>query len=170
MSLEVDEEEAITLGIDKMEFTVNIEWVDHLAFNVRWDLPEAPDILMDEPPDLGGSGKGPNASRMVVAGVANCLGASLLFCLQKSRVEMDGFSVRATGTVTRNERGRLRLTGIRIEPLVRMATGADAKRLQRCLEMYEDYCIVTESMRQGVPVEAQVYLVDAEGNETPVLF
>ena len=112
MSLEVDEEEAITLGIDKMEFTVNIEWVDHLAFNVRWDLPEAPDILMDEPPDLGGSGKGPNASRMVVAGVANCLGASLLFCLQKSRVEMDGFSVRATtklGLLVEFERSKNRV-------------------------------------------------------------
>ncbi len=162
-----EEEEAIPLGIDKLEFTISIEWVDHLTFNVHWDLPEAPDVLLDEPPELGGTGKGPNASRMVVAGVANCLGASLLFCLQKSRVEMSGFSVRASGTVTRNERGRLRLTGIRIEPLVRMAADADVKRLQRCLEMYEDYCIVTESVRKGVPVEIQVYMVDAEGNETP---
>ena len=151
-----------------MEFTINIDWVDHLAFNVRWDLPEAAEVFMDEPSDIGGSGKGPNASRMVVAGVANCLGASLLFCLQKSRVDVDGFSVRAHGTITRNERGRLRLTGIRIEPLVRMAVEGDLKRLHRCMEMYEDYCIVTESVRGGVSVETQVYIVDDGGNETPV--
>ena len=156
-----------TRDVDRNEFTIEMEWVDHMSFNVRWDLPEADDMLMDEPPAFGGSGKGPNASRAVVAGVANCLGASLLFCLQKSRANVEGFSVRASGTVTRNERGRLRLTGIRIEPVVRMPEG-DMKRLDRCLEMFEDFCIVTESVRSGVPVDVRVLLVDGEGNETPI--
>lgn len=150
-----------------MEFTIDLEWVDHLAFNVRWDLPDAPGVLLDEPPSLGGSGKGPNASRMVVAGVANCLAASLLFCLQKSRVDVRSFSVRAHGTVVRNERGRLRLQRIRVEPMVRMGE-EDAARLQRCVGIFEDFCLVTESVRGGVPVDVQVMLVDEEGNETPV--
>ncbi len=150
-----------------MEFAFDMEWVDHLSFNVRWDLPDAPQLLMDEPPDLGGSGRGPNASRALVAGVANCLSASLLFCLQKSRVEVDGLRVRASGTITRNERGRLRLTGIRIEPLLRLSKG-DSKKVERCLGIFEDFCIVTESVRSGVPVDVRVHLVDDEGNETPV--
>ena len=150
-----------------MEFTMDLEWVDHLAFNVRWDLPDAPGVLMDEPPALGGSGKGPNASRMVVAGVANCLAASLLFCLQKSRVDVRSFSVRAHGTMARNERGRLRLQHVRIEPLVHMGTD-DMRRLHRCVGIFEDFCVVTEAIRDGIPVDVQVILVDGEGNETPV--
>jgi uncharacterized OsmC-like protein len=155
------------MGVDRTEFSFEMEWIDHLSFNVRWDLPDAGDMLMDEPPAFGGSGKGPNATRAVVAGVANCLGASLLFCLQKSRADVEGFRVRASGTVTRNERGRLRLTGIRIEPVVKMPEGK-MKRLDRCLDMFEDFCIVTESIRSGVPVDVQVYLVDDDGTENPV--
>lgn len=150
-----------------MEFTIDLEWVDHLAFNVRWDLSDAPEVLLDEPPDLGGSGKGPNASRMVVAGVANCLSASLLFCLQKSRVDVRSLSVRAHGTLQRNERGRLRLHSIRVEPLVR-AGPDDLAKLERCVGLFEDFCVVTEAVRGGIPVDVRVMLVDEEGNETPL--
>ena len=149
------------------DFDFEMEWADHLAFNVKWDFYDSPDLFMDEPPSMGGTGKGPNAARLIVAGVANCLSASLAFCLTKSRVGMEGMRVRCHGLLTRNERGRLRLTAIRIEPLVRMPADKVA-RLERCLGMFEDFCIVTESVRNGIPVDVQVHLVDEEGNETPV--
>jgi len=158
------------MGEDKREvreFEFEMEWVDHLAFDVRWDFYEAPDLFLDEPPSMGGSGKGPNAARMIVAGVANCLSASLAFCLQKSRVDMEGLRVRCHGTLERNERGRLRLTGIRIEPVVTMPV-EQASRLERCLAMFEDFCIVTESVRKGIPVDVQVFRLDGDGTEVPV--
>jgi uncharacterized OsmC-like protein len=152
---------------DRREFQFEMEWVDHLSFNVKWDFYDSPDLFMDEPPSMGGSGKGPNAARMIVAGVANCLSASLAFCLTKSRVDMRALRVRCHGVLERNEQGRLRLTGIRAEPLV-TAPERDMAKLERCLGLFEDFCIVTESIRKGVPVDIQVYRVDDEGNETPV--
>ncbi len=152
---------------DLREFDFEMEWIDHLTFNVKWDLSDSPDLLMDEPPSFGGSGKGPNASRMIVAGVANCLSASLAFCLTKSRARMSGLRIRCHGVLTRNERGRLRLTAIRIEPLVNMPA-ADMAKLERCLGIFEDFCIVTESIRNGIPVDIQVHQVDDAGNETLV--
>lgn len=152
---------------DKMEFTFNLRWEDHLAFTVEWDLPEAPDLFTDEPPALGGSGRGPNASRLVVAGVANCMAASLLFCLTKVRADVRDFRIRAHGTILRSPEGRLRLRHIRIEPLVHMS-GDQMKRLARCVGMFEDFCIVTDSVRNGVPVDVQVFLVGEDGEETPV--
>jgi organic hydroperoxide reductase OsmC/OhrA len=152
---------------DVREFDFEMEWLDHLAFNVKWDFYESPDLFMDEPPSLGGSGKGPNAARLAVGAVANCLSASLAFCLQKSRVEMEGLKVRCHGTLTRNERGRLRLTAIRIEPLVRMPS-EELARLERCVDIFEDFCIVAGAVRKGIPVDVQVYHVDEEGNESPV--
>ena len=147
------------------EFDFEMEWQGHLEFNIRWDFPDAPDLLMDEPPDMGGTGKGPNAARMIVAGVANCMSASLAFCLTKSRVPMESMRIRCHGELSRNERGRLRLVGIRIEPLVRMRE-RDMARLERCLGIFEDFCIVTESIRNGVPVDVRVHRVDEDGNET----
>lgn len=150
------------------DFQFEMEWVDHLAFNVKWDFYDSPDLFMDEPPGMGGSGKGPNAARMIVAGVANCLSASLAFCLEKSRVDVKGMRIRCHGELTRNERGRLRLTSMRIEPVIDMP-GKDMKRLDRCLGMFEDFCVVTESVRNGIPVDINVYRVDDEGNENPVV-
>ncbi|NIP34235.1 MAG: OsmC family protein [Thermoplasmata archaeon] len=152
---------------DRREFDFEMEWVDHLSFNVKWDFYDSPDLFLDEPPSMGGSGKGPNAARLAVAAVANCLSASLAFCLTKSRVGMEGMRVRCHGVLTRNERGRLRLAAVRIEPLVRMPADETAK-LKRCLGIFEDFCIVTESVRKGIPVDVQVYRVDESGNETPV--
>jgi organic hydroperoxide reductase OsmC/OhrA len=148
-------------------FQFEMEWIDHLAFNVKWDFYESPDLFMDEPPSMGGSGGGPNAARMIVAGVANCLSASLAFCLQKSRVDVRAFKVRCHGELSRNERGRLRLSYIRIEPVVDMPE-EDLKRLDRCLGMFEDFCVVTEAVRNGIPVDINVFQVDGEGPERPV--
>ena len=154
-------------GKDVREFQFEMDWEGHLGFNVKWDFYEAPDLFMDEPPSMGGSGRGPNAARMIVAGVANCLSASLTFCLTKSRADVRGVTTRCHGTLSRNERGRLRLTHIRIEPVIDLPEG-DVKKLERCLGMFEDFCVVTESIRKGIPVDIQVYRRDGDGTEVPV--
>ena len=33
---------------------------------------------------------------------------------------------------------------------------ADRSRLARCLELFEDYCVVTESVRDGIDVAVEV--------------
>jgi organic hydroperoxide reductase OsmC/OhrA len=149
---------------NRREFDFEMEWVEHMGFTVKWDFYESPDLFLDEPPSMGGSGKGPNAARMIVAGVANCLSASLTFCLGKSRANVEAMRIRCHGTLERNERGRLRLTAIRIEPLVTLPD-EDVAKLERCRGMFEDFCIVTEAVRQGIPVDVQIFRVDGEGNE-----
>ncbi len=155
------------MASDLMEFSFDMRWEEDLAFTVTWDFPDAPELYTDEPPSLGGSGRGPNASRLVVAGVANCLSASLLFCLGKVRANVRDFRVRAHGTVERSPEGRLRLRHIKIEPLVHMPL-EQRTRLARCVGMFENFCIVTEALREGLPIDVQVLLVDEEGEEHPV--
>jgi hypothetical protein len=55
----------------------------------------------------------------------------------------------------RNERGRLRIGAIRVT----LAPEVDLEqrgRMGRCLELFEDFCIVTESVRHGFPVSVNV--------------
>lgn len=105
---------------------------------------------VDEPPPLG-DGSAPNPSRLLVSAMASCLASSLAFCLRKARIELKGLRVVARGTLVRNERKRLRVGSLHVELFPEVAEG-DVDRMQRCLEIFEDFCVVTESVRHGIPV------------------
>jgi organic hydroperoxide reductase OsmC/OhrA len=123
-------------------------------FRVRFDQEGMPDLVTDEAPPLG-EGKGPNPSRLLATAVGNCLAASLLFCLGKARVPMEGLEAEVLTEFTRNEAGRLRIGGMKVRLSPRWSEESAAKA-QRCLQIFEDFCVVTQAVRSGVPVEVQV--------------
>lgn len=55
----------------------------------------------------------------------------------------------------RNARGRLRIEGIDVA-LTPCFAGTNEAGFERCKAMYEDFCIVTESVRHGIPVNVHV--------------
>lgn len=136
---------------DTHVYRATLTLTDGFAFSVRFDsLPEPVAITADEPPPLG-EGRGPNAAALVAAAAANCLAASLLFCLRKSRVAVTGLSARVAAHVARNEAGRLRLSHLDVE--LEPGIGPDDRaKLDRCAQIFEDFCVVTASLRRGVPV------------------
>ncbi len=123
-------------------------------FRVRFDREGMPDLTTDESPPLG-EGKGPNPSRLLATAVGNCLAASLLFCLGKARLSLDGMEAEVLTDFTRNDAGRLRIGGIRVRLLPHWTEEAAAKA-RRCLEIFEDFCVVTHAVRNGVPVTITV--------------
>jgi len=136
------------------QFTLHLEHIAGFEYRVRFDWPDVPELLLDEPVPLGNQA-GPNAARLIAAGVANCLSASLLFCLQKSRNTPDGVSATVTGSIARNDKGRLRLAGIDVD-LTLSGIPEDRSRLERCFSLFEDYCVVTQAVREGIPVGVRV--------------
>ena len=145
---------------ETQSFGVEVEQQEGFEFRVRFDWPQVPELVLDEPEPLG-KGRGPNAARLVVAAVANCLAASLVFCL-KSKFRQNPGPVRAmaSGRLERNERGRYRIAGIDVVLSLAESFG-DMPHQGRCLEQFEDFCVVTESVRRGIPVVVTV--VDAAG-------
>jgi len=139
---------------DVGKFTIHLEQEEDYAFRVKFDIKKADDILMDEPPPLG-ERNGPNASRLLAAAAANCLSASLMFCLAKEDVPANNVKTEATCTIVRNEKKRLRLGRLDI----RITAGnelLESKKLDRCLSLFEDFCVVTASIREGIPVAVEV--------------
>lgn len=111
-------------------------------------------FVMDEPVPLG-AGSAPNASAVLAAAVGNCLSASLLFCLRKAHIDVRGLRAEVEVTSARNERGRLRVSGLAVQLYPDLAPGNEG-RVQRCLELFEDFCVVTEAVRDGIGVDVSV--------------
>jgi organic hydroperoxide reductase OsmC/OhrA len=136
------------------QFTVALSLRDGYAFNVEFEDGGGPPLIVDELPPLG-EANGPNPARLLAAAVGSCLSASLLFCLRKSRIEVAQLRTTVDGSIERNERGRLRIGALRVrlEPDV---TTEQRERMGRCLDLFQDFCIVTESVREGIDVDVEV--------------
>lgn len=132
------------------EFNVTLTLESGYRFAVDPDMEGAEGFHIDETPPLGG-GSAANPSRVLASAMASCLGSSFLFCARKARVDVKSLRVEARGTLVRNERKRLRVGSLHFELFPEVAEGDEA-RIGRCLELFEDFCVVTESVRSGIPV------------------
>ena len=121
-------------------------------------------LLVDEPPPLG-EGHGPGASKLLAAAVGNCLSASALFCLEKAHIPVHGMHTTVRTTKSRNEANRLRIGRIEVKIVPEVAE-EDIPRMKRCLELFEDYCTVTASVRGGMDVSVEVEPVAMAAVET----
>jgi uncharacterized OsmC-like protein len=140
-------------------FSLDVERVERFKFDVTFDDPSWAPIRVDEPVPIG-DGTAPNATRLLSAAVGNCLAASLLFCLQKSRVEVTDLAAHVECAVVRNEKGRMRIGSVKVT-LKPSVEGVPPERLGRCLDLFEDFCIVTQSVRAGIDVDVTVEPVGA---------
>ena len=78
------------------------------AFKVSFEGTSIQALHTDEPEPLGG-GAGPNPSALLLAGVANCLSASLLFALRKFKNDPGPIRAQISARKERNAQGRWRI-------------------------------------------------------------
>jgi organic hydroperoxide reductase OsmC/OhrA len=146
---------------ESMSFAFELQQIQDYEFRVKFDWPGVPELTLDEPAPLGRA-SGPNAARLIGAAVANCLSSSLLFCMREFKQSPGTLRAQVRGELVRNERGRLRIG--RFDVTIRLAEPASAiAHFDRCLAQFEDFCVVTESVRHGIAVGVRV--VDADGAE-----
>lgn len=141
-------------GAQPRDVTVSLELAGGYQFKADFGVPGVPPLIMDEPEPLG-EDAGPNAARVLAAAVANCLSASLLYCLRKARVDVRGMHSEATASLVRNDAGRVQIRDVRVRTTPEIDE-SDAGRVRRCLDIFEDYCVVTQSVRSGLDVSIQV--------------
>ena len=139
---------------EEVEFRVEVAQEKDFTFWVDFGLDGVGDLVMDEPEPVGG-GVGPNASRVLAAAIGNCLSASLLFCLRRSKAEVLGMRATVRGVRARNKEGRWRINEMEVE-ITPEVPEEHLKQLERCAEIFEDFCIISQSIRQGIPINVTV--------------
>jgi uncharacterized OsmC-like protein len=140
---------------ESREHRVELNFVGGYEFVATFkDKPGLPSIIFDEPAPLGG-GSGPNAAAVLAAAIGNCLAASFAFCLRKVRLEPVGLTASVVAHVDPNAQGRFRVTSIDVELNPELLVG-DFARQERCEKLFEDFCVVTDSVRRGIPVNVKI--------------
>lgn len=134
-------------------FSMRVEQVDGFEFHVKFDKEKYGELAMDEPPPLG-KDHAPNPARILAAAVGNCLSASLLFCLQKQGMKITGLTSDVHVELVRNENRRLRIG--KVEVHLHPKLPPDHPALTACLANFEDFCVVTQSVRDGLDVRVAV--------------
>jgi uncharacterized OsmC-like protein len=142
------------LSAEQNIFITKLSRMKEYQFKVEFDSPGMPELMTDETEPVG-QNAGPNPSRLLSAAVGNCLSSSLLFCLRKARVNVDDLEASVETVMRRNEKGRWRIASLKVKlhPAIK---AEDIPRSKRCLEVFEDFCIVTASVRKGIEVNVDV--------------
>jgi len=141
--------------------TIALKQIADYRFEADFGVPGMPLLVTDEPAPLG-SGAGPSPDHMLGTAVANCLASSLLFALRKFKNKPE--PIRATTVVekARNAEKRMRISRIAVD-LHLGAPAAGMQMLDRALAQFEDFCVVTQSVRAGIAIDVRVF--DADGTQ-----
>ena len=122
---------------------------------------DIPVLYGDEPPPLG-KASGPSPTQLLASAVGNCLSNSLLFALRKFKQKPEPIHTEVEATIDRNAENRLRVLGIAVRLNVGVP-GETLEHLDRVLAQFEEFCTVTQSVRQGIPVTVSVF--DSNGRQ-----
>lgn len=140
---------------------ISINLVQQQNFQFRNDFgASVPPLVTDESAPLG-EGEGPAPQQLLLAAVANCLSASLLFSLRKFKQQGEPLQTQASCLIDRNEAGRLRVMSIDVT--LRLGQPANGiEHLDRILGGFQEYCTVSQSVGHGIPIRVQVQDVDGQ--------
>ena len=142
-------EKAITVELrQRSNYQFDIEFSDGI-----------PQLMSDEPKPLG-EGTGPSPVQLLAASVGNCLSDSLFFALSKYKQKPEPIHTTVTAMVGRNVEGRMRV--LNMEAKLHLGVKASQlDHLDRVLDQFQEFCTVTQSVGQGIPIHIQV--VDVTG-------
>ena len=122
---------------------------------------DMPVLTSDEPAPLG-TGLGPSPMHMLCAAVGNCLSDSLLFAFRKFKQVPEPIHCVVTADVGRNDDNRLRV--LHMNAQIRMGVqAASLGQLDHVLAQFEEFCTVTQSVRQGILITVEVF--DSAGQQ-----
>jgi len=136
------------------QFDINLSQVDAYEFRVRFDNPHHPQLLVDAPAPIGKDAV-PSPSRLLAAAVGHCLASVLFLCARRAGVTLGPVAATVHTELVRNERGLPRVGKIEVEIEPHLPDRLNNEAV-RALKAFEDLCMVTQSVRDGIDISCRV--------------
>ena len=115
-------------------------------------------------PAVGGKGDVPCSADLLLGALAACQETTLRMVAANLGIELESLEVKVTGdwdprgTLAMGKEFPIGLTGIRCATTVRITGDVDGERAERFLRSAEKYCVVLNTLRNGVSVESSFTL------------
>ena len=138
-----------------------VVWQEGLHFEAFANDPFAEDhpIQLDAHPAVGGQGKGVSPAKMLLVGLAGCMGMDVMSVLSKKQQRVSSFEVRARADRAADHPKvythlwvTFVITGQQIDPAA----------VARAVELsYTKYCPVANLLKPVVPVETEIQIIES---------
>jgi uncharacterized OsmC-like protein len=139
-----------------MKTNVGLFLKEEMIFKCDLGEMKVKDCYIDEEHEVEAEMWGPNPSRMLGMAILGCLSASFIFCLKKKDFKVDDLKAEAEVIIGRNEKGFWRVKKINVDIFAKIDDPETRKRADQCRKMFEQYCIVTQAVRDGINVEVNL--------------
>jgi len=123
--------------------------------DVDLEGPRLPALRSAPPAEFGGPGDRWSPETLLVVAVADCFVLTFRAIASASRLPWVSLTCEGEGTVERPERVT-QFTGFVLRARLRVPEGVDQEQAHRALERAERTCLVTNSLKAGVRLEAEV--------------
>ncbi len=132
---------------------IYLDFSEHLHFTAS--VRNFKEIHVDEPESFHGTNLGPSSVEYILIGIGGCLGSSFVYCLQKNNVEINNLSLIVEGIIKhQGPKMRLRLKEVDVEIHVEIKE-IYSQRLEHCLSTFQEFCVVTNSLIGGIPINVK---------------
>ncbi|MFX1447417.1 MAG: OsmC family protein [Promethearchaeota archaeon] len=108
---------------------------------------------VDEPISFHGTDLGPSAIEYLLIGIGGCLGTTFIYCLQKNNIELEKLEVVVDGKLSHTgPKMFLRLVNVDVDLKFTAMEASSDVEINRCINEFTEYCIVTNSIANGLPI------------------
>ncbi len=117
-------------------------------------------MIIDEPPNLGGTYEGPNPVEYVLAALGGCINVVGHLVAKEMGIELRGLEMTIEGDLDpskfmgkpTNERTGYKEIRVNLKPV----TNADKATLEKWIKAVEERCPVSDNLRNPTPVKINV--------------
>ena len=141
---------------EEMKTKVGLRLEEEMIFKCELGKIKVEDCYIDEEHHVEAEMWGPNPSRMLGMAVLGCLSASFIFCLKKREFSIKDLNASAEVIIARNQKGFWRVKRIDVNINPKIDSDEMRKRADQCRRMFEQYCIVTQAVREGIEVNVDL--------------
>jgi uncharacterized OsmC-like protein len=137
-----------------LTFSSDVKWTGEGVRSVA-DI-NGKQVIIDEPPELGGTDQGPNPLELILAGLGGCMNVLVSLFAKQHGVELKGSQVRVEGDVDPDgflEKADVRPGFQEIRYHIHIDSPSAPEKIQALIEHVERVCPVKDTLK-GVPTVA----------------